>query len=125
MTTSAAKKLPTPKPHYFGHRDRLRERLFGHGPDALQDYELLELLLFTAIPRRDVKPMAKSLLNECKDLWSLLNAKHDRLIAAGLSEVAASSLLATGAVALRAHKNTANYRAGPLIRIFTHSPYQK
>ncbi len=64
MTASAARKPIQQKPHYFGHRDRLRERLFDHGPDALQDYELLELLLFTAIPRRDVKPLAKSLLTE-------------------------------------------------------------
>ncbi len=39
------------KPHYAGHRGRLRERLFVSGADALQDYELLELLLYTAIPR--------------------------------------------------------------------------
>jgi DNA repair protein RadC len=62
-------------------------------------------LVVTAIPRRDIKPIAKALLNEFKDLWSLLNTKPERLIAAGLSEVATSTLLATGAVALRAHKN--------------------
>jgi len=101
------------KPHYFGHRDRLRERLFNAGMDALQDYELLELLLFTAIPRRDVKPIAKALLAEFKDLWSLVNAKPERLLAFGLSESAAASLIATGAVALRAHKNAA--LKGPLL----------
>lgn len=106
MTASVAKKPAEPKPHYYGHRERLREKLFDHGPDALQDYELLELLLFSAIPRRDVKPLAKALLAEFKDLWSLLNAKPERLIATGLSEVAVASLLATGAVALRAHKNS-------------------
>lgn len=99
-------KSPSPKPHYAGHRDRLRERLFNSGAEALQDYELLELLLFTAIPRRDVKPLAKSLLAEYRDLWSILNAKPERLTASGLSDVAAASLLATGAVALRAHKNS-------------------
>ena len=101
------------KPHYFGHRDRLRERLFENGPDALQDYELLELLLFAAIPRRDVKPLAKQLLAEFKDLWSLLNAKPGRLLEFGLSEAAAATLLATGAVALRAHKSAA--LKGPLL----------
>lgn len=101
------------KPHYFGHRDRLRERLFEKGPDALQDYELLELLLFTAIPRRDVKPLAKALLEEFKDLWSLLNAKPERLMEFGLGETAAASLIATGAVALRAHKSAA--LKGPLL----------
>jgi len=94
------------KPHYHGHRDRLREKFFTAGADAFQDYELLELLLFTAIPRRDVKPLAKELLAEFKDLWSLLNAPADRLLAFGLSEAVVASLLATGAVALRAHKTS-------------------
>ena len=101
------------KPHYYGHRDRLRERLFTAGADALQDYELLELLLFAAIPRRDVKPLAKALLAEFKNLWSLLNAKPERLIAFGLSEVAAASIIVTGAAALRATKNAAI--EGPLL----------
>lgn len=103
----------TPKPHYVGHRDRLRARLFQSGADAFQDYELLELLLFTAIPRRDVKPLAKELLAEFKDLWSLLNASPQRLLSFGLSETVAASLLATGAVALRAHKGAAI--KGPLL----------
>ena len=46
-------------PHYLGHRDRLRTRFREAGTDALSDYELLELLLFRALPRRDVKPLAK------------------------------------------------------------------
>jgi DNA repair protein RadC len=91
-------------PHYSGHRQRLRERLFQAGPEALQDYELLEMLLFMAIPRRDVKPLAKELLAEFKDIWSLLNAKPERLVAFGLSESAAAALLITGALVLRAHK---------------------
>jgi DNA repair protein RadC len=49
-------------PHYHGHRERLRSRLREAGPDALADYELVELLLFRAIPRRDVKPLAKALI---------------------------------------------------------------
>ena len=51
-----------PPPHYHGHRERLRTRLRDAGPDAIADYELLELVLFRAIPRRDVKPLAKSLI---------------------------------------------------------------
>jgi DNA repair protein RadC len=102
-----------PLPHYAGHRDRLRDRLFEAGPDALQDYELLELLLFTAIPRRDVKPLAKELLAEFKDLWSLLNASPERLEGFGLSKTVIASLLVTGAVALRAHKGAAV--KGPLL----------
>lgn len=50
------------KPHHTGHRKRLRERFLNHGPEALADYELLEMILFPAKPMGDVKPMAKSLL---------------------------------------------------------------
>ena len=96
---------PQPTPHHTGHRQRLRERLFQAGPDGFLDYELLEMLLFSAIPRCDVKPLAKSLLAEFKDLWTLLNTPPERLIAFGLSETAAATLRVTGAVALRAHKS--------------------
>ena len=49
-------------PHYHGHRERLRARLKEAGPGALADYELVELILFRAIPRRDVKPLAKTII---------------------------------------------------------------
>ncbi|MFG1465519.1 DNA repair protein RadC [Xanthobacter sp. DSM 24535] len=49
-------------PHFLGHRDRLRARFREAGPAALADYELLELVLFRAVPRRDVKPLAKALV---------------------------------------------------------------
>jgi DNA repair protein RadC len=49
-------------PHYLGHRARLRDRFLGAGGDTLPDYELLELILFAAKPRGDVKPLAKELL---------------------------------------------------------------
>jgi len=91
-------------PHYHGHRQRLRERLLQAGADALQDYELLEVLLFAAIPRRDVKPLAKQLLSEFKSLWALINAPPERLLQYGLSPGAATTLLVTGAIALRAQK---------------------
>ena len=104
---------PDDTPHYHGHRDRLRERLINGGADALPDYEPLELILFAAIPRRDVKPLAKELLAEFKDLWTLLNAKPERLIAFGLSEATAALFLTIGAVALRAHKSA--IIKGPLL----------
>ena len=50
------------KPHYIGHRDRLRQRFRDGGADALPDYELLELVLFRAQPRRDTKPLAKAVV---------------------------------------------------------------
>jgi DNA repair protein RadC len=54
--------LKEASPHYLGHRERLRVRFREAGTDALSDYELLELVLFRALPRRDVKPLAKSLI---------------------------------------------------------------
>ncbi len=48
--------------HYHGHRERLRKRFLEAGDEALADYELIELILFRAIPRRDVKPLAKDLI---------------------------------------------------------------
>ena len=50
------------QPHYAGHRERLRERFMANGGSALADYELLELLLFRILPRRDTKPIAKAML---------------------------------------------------------------
>ena len=49
-------------PHYHGHRERLRGRFREAGAEAVSDYELLELVLFRAIPQRDVKPLAKDLI---------------------------------------------------------------
>ncbi|WP_077961331.1 RadC family protein [Ensifer adhaerens] len=58
----AAKKAPAPEAHYHGHRDRLRARYRESGDAALADYEILEMLLFRLIPRKDTKPIAKALL---------------------------------------------------------------
>jgi DNA repair protein RadC len=68
------------KPHYLGHRERLRERFAGSGPDdAFADYELLELLLFRLIPRADTKPVAKALLARFGSLSQVLGAPAARL----------------------------------------------
>ncbi len=66
------------RPHYWGHRQRLRDS-FMAAPEALPDYQLLELLLFFSIPRRDVKPDAKRLLAEFGSLAGVLAAEPDRL----------------------------------------------
>ena len=65
---------PDAKPHYLGHRDRLRERFSSAGHLALADYELLELLLFRLIPRSDTKPVAKALLERFGSLAQVLGA---------------------------------------------------
>ena len=58
-----------------GHRERLRERFLKGGKNALQDYEFLELILFRVIPRRDVKPLAKQLIEQFGDLAGVLSAE--------------------------------------------------
>ena len=78
MSGGTAEK-PDGKPHYVGHRDRLRAR-FLTAPDALPDYELLELILFRSIPRRDVKPLAKDLIARFGGLSEVLSAEADRLL---------------------------------------------
>jgi DNA repair protein RadC len=95
-------------PHYAGHRARLRDRFLSGGPDSLADYELMELILASAIPRRDVKPLAKELLRVFGGLWPALHAPADKLRAIKAEGVSLSSdaavalVLAVGAAALRA-----------------------
>lgn len=63
----ATKSLPSPKadvPHYQGHRQRLKDKFNTVGADFFADYELLELVLFQAVPRTDTKPLAKYLIEK-------------------------------------------------------------
>ena len=62
-------------PHYHGHRERLRARFREAGSEAVSDYELLELVLFRAIPQRDVKPLAKELIAKFGSLASGLMSR--------------------------------------------------
>lgn len=85
-----------------GHRARLRARFDQAGERALADYELLELLLFRAIPRRDVKPLARALLAEFGDFGDVLGAPLSRLMKIpGMGEAAARELKITAAAAAR------------------------
>jgi DNA repair protein RadC len=61
------------------HRGRLRERFLSGGAAAMPDYEILELVLFRAIPRRDVKPIARALLERFGDFAGVLSAPSERL----------------------------------------------
>jgi len=70
---------PVETPHYHGHRERLRERFYSAGPDALSDYELLEMALFPVLPRRDTKPIAKTLLNRFGSFAEVVHAPEARL----------------------------------------------
>jgi DNA repair protein RadC len=88
-------------PDYLGHRQRLRDRFMQGGGDALPDYELLELLLFSAIPRRDLKPLAKQLIRRFRDFAGVLSASPADLEAEGLKENAVALIKVVQAGALR------------------------
>ena len=68
------------RPHYWGHRERLRTRFLEGGHAPMPEYELLELLLFNAIPKIDVKPLAKRLLAEFGDLNGVIAASEHRIL---------------------------------------------
>jgi DNA repair protein RadC len=79
------------QPHYLGHRKRLRERFRKVGGEGLHDYELLELLLGYAIPRKDVKPVAKELIARFSSLAGVFDASFEELEGiAGLSPASAT-----------------------------------
>jgi DNA repair protein RadC len=97
MAGSEETKEPTglaePAPHFHGHRERLRARFLKGGSDALADYELLELVLFRAIARRDVKPLAKELLKQFGSFAEVVSAPIERLKRVnGLGEAAIAEL---------------------------------
>lgn len=103
MTKPAAK----PKPHYHGHRDRLRARFMENGADALADYELLELYLFNSILRRDVKPIAKDLIAKFGSFAETISAPIPLLIEIkGVSEKTALDLKILQAGALKLAQET-------------------
>ena len=79
--------------HYAGHRARLRERFVKSGASALPDYELVELLLFNSMPRRDVKPIAKALIKKFGSLGAILDADINEISSVdGMGEVAAINM---------------------------------
>jgi DNA repair protein RadC len=90
------------KPDYVDHRRRLRQRFLDGGPDALPDYELLELLLTMAIPRGDVKPAAKALMKRFGTFDGVVNASVDDLrTVKGLGEVSPVAIKVVRAAADR------------------------
>ena len=92
--------------HYHGHRERLRTRFRDGGDTALADYELLELILFRLIPRRDTKPIAKALLARFGTLAGVFGAPASLLREiSGIGETAALDLKLISAVAHRTLKS--------------------
>ncbi len=104
--SDASPKTPALKkevPHHSGHRDRLRARFVKSGAGACEDYELLELLLFAAIPRRDVKPLAKTLLKQFGSIAAVLAADmQDLAKVKGLSDNSAALVKLVHALTQRA-----------------------
>jgi DNA repair protein RadC len=91
-----------PPPHQHGHRQRLRARFLSAGAAALADYELMELVLFRAIPQRDVKPLAKALISRFGSFAEAIAAPVERLReVAGLGEAAIAELKIVEAAAAR------------------------
>ncbi len=97
-----AREPESPDPGHSGHRARLRQRLLGHGGEALLDHELIEYLLALAIPRRDTKPLAKALLKEFGGIGGLFTAEPEALMRVnGMGETAAAAIKIGQAAALR------------------------
>ncbi len=90
------------KAHYIGHRKRLRERFPKSGADGLVDYELIELLLFSALPRSDAKPLAKRLCDRFGSIGAILAAEPRALAEVkGAGKAVIHSLKLAEAVSLR------------------------
>jgi DNA repair protein RadC len=105
------KTRPTKTPHYHGHRERLRERFRKSGPDALSDYELLEMALFAALPRRDTKPLAKSLLKKFGSFAEVMHAPEALLREVdGIGDASVNQLKLIAAAASRIAKGELRQR---------------
>src|SRR5436305_3791758 len=111
MPPKRSSGLAEAPPHYHGHRERLRARFREAGPDALADYEMLELILFRAIPMRDVKPLAKTLLEKFGSYAEVISAPPERLKEVdGLGDAAVTEFKIVAAAAQRLAKGQVRKR---------------
>ena len=98
----SAPALPVPPNAAQGHRERMRLRLLQAGPDALLDHEMLEMILFLALPRRDTKPIARALLARFRDFPGVIAAPLNELRnIEGLGDAGVAALKVVQAAALR------------------------
>lgn len=96
------RSAPANRPDHHGHRERLRERFRRNGSEALPDYELLELLLFRMLPRRDTKPIARELLRRFGSIAGVVGAPPARLSEVdGIGDMAAQDIKVVAALAQR------------------------
>ena len=97
-----AKNTDNTKNHAAGHRERLRDRFRKAGVDGVQDYELMEMILFRAIPRRDVKPLAKEIITKFGGFAEALSAPVERLMEIkGVSEAVATEMKVIQAASIK------------------------
>jgi DNA repair protein RadC len=109
--SSDTQDQPAEVPHYHGHRTRLRERFRSAGADALSDYELLEMVLFSVIPRGDVKPLAKALIKTFGSFAESIYASETRLREiAGVGEATITEFKLIAAAAERIAKGQLQQR---------------
>jgi DNA repair protein RadC len=97
-----------------GHRKRLKEKFKRGALDGFHDYEALELLLTYAIPRMDVKPLAKSLIRRFKSLGGVLDAPHDELIEVPGVGAHSAALMRLVKAAASAYLNERTASSGPI-----------
>lgn len=101
MSIAGFEDGPAPQDH-SGHRERLRQRFRKGGADGLADYELLEMALFGALPRRDTKPLAKALIAKFGSFAEVISASRPRLLEVkGVGERVADDLKVIQAAAVK------------------------
>lgn len=102
---------PADTADHKGHRQRVRERFRRIGEQGLADYELIEFLLYSAIPRQDTKPIAKALLQRFGSFPAVLSAPRERLKEIpGLSDNSIDALHIVRAAVVRFHRSELNGR---------------
>jgi DNA repair protein RadC len=110
----AENPIPHVAHHYRGHRERLRTRFREAGAEAVNDYELLELVLFRAIPRRDIKPLTKALIATFGSFPEVISAPSARLAEInGLGAAAITELKIVHAAATRLARGQVRRRPVP------------
>jgi len=103
--------LAEARPHYHGHRARLRKRFLEGSPETMEDYELLEMVLYGAFPRTDTKPLAKALIRQFGSFAEVLAAPRARLEEVdGVGEAVITSLKVVHAAAIRLRRLEARER---------------
>lgn len=107
------------EPDYLGHRERLRRRFLLGGGRDMADYELLELLLTIAIPRRDVKPLAKEMIRKFGSLAEVINAPLEELMSIrGVKENTAAVLKIVRECSIRSSWESLKAADAPVISDF-------